>query len=73
LIAAAASTIPFCPSLGELCTTLSHPESTSHRTLAPGARVEQGITGGMIRLSVGIESAEEIVKNLTAAINAVGK
>ena len=72
LIAAAAETIPFCPSLGELSTTLSHPESTSHRTLAAEARAEQGITGGTIRLSVGIESAEEIIKNLAAAIDAAG-
>ncbi|MBI3836852.1 MAG: aminotransferase class I/II-fold pyridoxal phosphate-dependent enzyme, partial [Planctomycetia bacterium] len=35
---AAASRIPFCPSLGELSTTLSHPESTSHRALTPAAR-----------------------------------
>ena len=30
---AAARRIPFCPSLGELSTTFSHPESTSHRGL----------------------------------------
>ncbi len=30
---AASGRIPFCPSLGELSTTLSHPESTSHRGL----------------------------------------
>ena len=73
LIAAAAETIPFCPSLGELCTTLSHPESTSHRTLTPAARSEQGITGGTIRLSVGIESAEQILKNVAWAIDAAVK
>lgn len=70
LIAAAAETIPFCPSLGELCTTLSHPESTSHRTLPPDVRTEQGIAGGTIRLSVGIESAETILNNLQSAIAA---
>ncbi|MGD9723299.1 MAG: PLP-dependent aspartate aminotransferase family protein [Pirellulales bacterium] len=48
--------IPFCPSLGELNTTLSHPESTSHRGLLEPARRALGITGGTIRLSVGIES-----------------
>jgi cystathionine beta-lyase/cystathionine gamma-synthase len=73
LIAAAAETIPFCPSLGELCTTLSHPESTSHRTLAAEIRAGLGITGGMIRLSVGIESAEQIIDSLGAAIDAANK
>jgi len=55
----AASQIPFCPSLGEIATTLSHPESTSHRGLTPEARAQLGITGGTIRFSVGIEPAEE--------------
>jgi cystathionine beta-lyase/cystathionine gamma-synthase len=58
---AAARQIPFCPSLGELSTTLSHPESTSHRSLRPQARRALGITGGTIRLSVGIESVEAVV------------
>src|SRR5205085_8720571 len=35
---AAARRIPFCPSLGELATTLSHPESTSHRGMTPQQR-----------------------------------
>ncbi len=34
----AARQIPFCPSLGELNTTLSHPESTSHRGMSQPAR-----------------------------------
>jgi cystathionine beta-lyase/cystathionine gamma-synthase len=50
--------IPFCPSLGEASTTLSHPASTSHRGLTPRQRAELGITEGTIRLSVGTESAE---------------
>jgi len=59
-IAAVAERIPFCPSLGELSTTLSHPETTSHRSLQPEQRAALGITGGTIRLSVGIESYEFI-------------
>lgn len=58
---ASAKRIPFCPSLGELCTTLSHPESTSHRVLTPEQREALGITGGTIRLSVGTESPEFVV------------
>jgi cystathionine beta-lyase/cystathionine gamma-synthase len=53
--------IPFCPSFGELSTTLSHPESTSHRRLSSEARAALGITGGTIRLSVGIESSEWVL------------
>jgi len=61
---AAAKRIPFCPSLGDLSTTLSHPESTSHRGLTPEERAALHITGGTIRLSVGIESAAAIIDAL---------
>jgi cystathionine beta-lyase/cystathionine gamma-synthase len=55
---ARARQIPFSPSLGEVSTTLSHPESTSHRGLTADERVALGISGGTIRLSVGTESEE---------------
>lgn len=64
----AARQIPFCPSLGDLSTTLSHPESTSHRTLAPQAREALGISGGTIRLSLGIESKEAVLDALQEAL-----
>ncbi|MGC3971508.1 MAG: PLP-dependent transferase [Pirellulales bacterium] len=67
----AAKHIPFCPSLGDLSTTLSHPESTSHRGLTPQQRAALGITGGTIRLSVGIESAESITAALAEGLAAV--
>ena len=50
--------IPFSPSLGETATTLSHPESTSHRSLTDEERDALGISGGTIRLYVGIESED---------------
>jgi len=65
---AAAHRIPFCPSLGEACTTLSHPESTSHRSLTPPERLALGVTGGTIRLSVGIESPEFVLESLAEAL-----
>lgn len=61
--------IPFCPSLGEVSTTLSHPESTSHRGLSPDARAALGIDGGTIRLSVGCESTDFILHALARAIS----
>lgn len=65
---AAAKDIPFCPSLGELSTTLSHPETTSHRGLTSQGRADLGITGGTIRLSVGTETAAHIRSALTNAL-----
>jgi cystathionine beta-lyase/cystathionine gamma-synthase len=66
-----AAKIPFCPSLGELNTTLSHPESTSHRGMTAADRAALGITGGTIRLSVGIESADWILAAITAGLAGV--
>ena len=66
----AASRIPFCPSLGELATTLSHPQSTSHRALHSDQLRALGISGGTIRLSVGVESADFILEALTDALAA---
>lgn len=66
----AAGSIPFCPSLGEVSTTLSHPESTSHRGLSARERETLGIHGGTIRLSVGVESANSIVDALKSSLAA---
>ena len=68
---AAAAQIPFCPSLGETCTTLSHPASTSHRGLSPEVRHAIGIHDGTIRLSVGIESSASIIEWLDEGLAAL--
>jgi cystathionine beta-lyase/cystathionine gamma-synthase len=68
---AAARRIPFCPSLGELSTTLSHPETTSHRGMTAEQRAALGITGGTIRLSVGTESAEFICEAMGEGLGAL--
>ncbi len=59
-IQAVADDIPFCPSLGELTTTLSHPKSTSHRDMSAEELRAVGITDGTIRLSIGIEPVDVI-------------
>jgi cystathionine beta-lyase/cystathionine gamma-synthase len=52
--------IPFSPSLGHTGTTLSHPATTSHRYVSPAEKRRQGITDGLVRLSVGVEPFEHI-------------
>ncbi len=52
--------IPFSPSLGDTATTCSHPATTSHRYETPEEKRRQGITDGLIRLSVGIEAISDI-------------
>lgn len=63
-IARGGETIPFCPSLGELSTTISHPVSTSHRALDDSQRQRLGIRGGTLRLSVGLEPESELLELL---------
>ncbi len=60
--------IRFAASLGETCTTVSHPAKTSHRSLTEGEREEVGIYGGLIRMSCGIESGEDIEADLGQAL-----
>ena len=64
-------TIPFSPSLGEARTTISHPAKTSHRSLSPDEQAAAGITGGLIRMSCGIESADDIIEDLDQALSSL--
>lgn len=56
--------IPFCPSLGDTQTTCSHPDTTSHRYDSAAEKAAQGITPGLIRLSVGCEPFEQLQAEL---------
>ena len=60
------------PSLGGVESLVSIPVLTSHLTLAPEERQKIGVTEQMIRLSVGIESAEDLIADLEHALKAVG-
>ena len=50
--------VPFSPSLGHTTTTCSHPATTSHRHSSPAEKARQGITDGLVRMSVGVEPVE---------------
>jgi cystathionine gamma-synthase len=60
--------IPFSPSLGHTTTTCSHPATTSHRYVAPDEKERQGITDGLVRLSVGIEDLSQIQGELAKGL-----
>jgi cystathionine beta-lyase/cystathionine gamma-synthase len=60
--------IPFSPSLGHITTTLSHPWTTSHRYTSPAQKKRQGITEGLIRLSVGVEELGQIQMAMTKGL-----
>jgi cystathionine gamma-synthase len=60
--------VPFSPSLGHTGTTCSFPAGTSHRYVSPAERKRQGITDGLIRLSVGVEPLEQIQAELARGL-----
>jgi cystathionine gamma-synthase len=63
--------IPFSPSLGHVGTTLSHPDTTSHRYESPAEKRRQGITDGLIRLSVGVEPFERVRDEMARGLSLV--
>lgn len=65
------SEIPFFPSLGDICTSLSHPRSTSHRGLNDHEGNVLGITDDLIRFSIGIEEPHEVIGWIQNGLNAL--
>ncbi|MBZ9731582.1 aminotransferase class I/II-fold pyridoxal phosphate-dependent enzyme [Salegentibacter sp. JZCK2] len=55
-------------SLGGLETTICQPSTSSHASLSEEERLEQGITDALLRLSVGIEDADDLRRDILAAI-----
>ena len=60
----------FAASLGGVETTISYPEITSHRSLTAQERAELGVTAGTVRVSVGIEDADDIIDDFAQALAA---
>ena len=57
-------------SLGGVESLIEHPATMSHASMAPEQRKEAGITDGLIRLSVGIESTDDLRTDLDQALTA---
>ncbi|MFE9746991.1 trans-sulfuration enzyme family protein [Saccharothrix saharensis] len=60
--------VRLAPSLGGTETLVLHPASTSHRQLDDEQLAASGITGGTIRLSVGIEDADDLWHDIAQAL-----
>lgn len=56
--------------LGDAKSIITHPETTTHSKLTPEARAELGVTSGLLRLSVGLEDADDLCEDLEQAIKA---
>jgi cystathionine beta-lyase/cystathionine gamma-synthase len=55
-------------SLGGHKTLVGHAASTTHRQLDPEARRAAGISDGLVRVSVGLEDAEDIIADFDQAL-----
>jgi len=58
-------------SLGGVETLISHPATMTHASIPPEIRKHVGITDGLVRLSVGIEDAEDLVEDLNQALKGI--
>jgi cystathionine gamma-lyase/cystathionine beta-lyase/cystathionine gamma-lyase/homocysteine desulfhydrase len=58
-------------SLGGVETLISHPATMTHAALGERGRKEIGLTDGMVRISVGIEDAADIIADLDQALAAI--
>ncbi len=58
--------------LGDAKSLITHPASTTHRTVPEEERLRQGITENLVRLSVGLEEAADLIADLDRALRVVG-
>jgi cystathionine beta-lyase/cystathionine gamma-synthase len=56
-------------SLGDVFTSVLHPATSSHRDLLPAKRNELGIVDGLVRISVGIESIDDIIADIDQSLS----
>ncbi len=55
--------------LGDSKSLITHPASTTHRRLSPEIQAEMGITDSVLRLSVGLEYAGDLLADIEQALN----
>ena len=55
--------------LGDSKSLITHPASTTHRRLAPEVQAEMGITPSVLRLSVGLEHVDDLLKDIDQALS----
>ena len=60
--------IKISPNLGDARSIVTHPASSTHCKLSEAERLNVGITQGLIRVSIGLENKEDILKDLLQAL-----
>lgn len=54
--------------LGDTRSTITHPATTTHARVGEAARALAGVTEGMVRLSVGLEYADDLIADLARGL-----
>lgn len=57
--------------LGDTRTIVTHPSSTTHSKLSEEEQLAVGITQGLIRISVGLENIEDIINDISGALDQI--
>ncbi|WP_288381031.1 O-succinylhomoserine sulfhydrylase [uncultured Acinetobacter sp.] len=57
--------------LGDAKSTITHPATTTHGKLSPEAKAAAGIREGLIRLSVGLEDVNDIIRDLSHGLDLI--
>jgi O-acetylhomoserine (thiol)-lyase len=59
--------------IGDAKTLIIHPASTTHRQMSDEEQLKAGVKPDMVRMSVGIESIDDILWDIDQALNQAGK
>jgi O-succinylhomoserine sulfhydrylase len=54
--------------LGDTKTTITHPSSTTHGRLSDDEKVQAGIKDSLIRVSVGLESIDDVIDDINKGL-----
>ena len=57
--------------LGDSKSLMTHPSSTTHRRLDAETQARMGITASTVRLSVGLENVDDLIRDLESALNSL--
>jgi methionine-gamma-lyase len=71
LLAKNAYTITLAVSLGNIRTLVEHPGSMTHAAIPGAEQLKKGIDPGGMRLSIGLEKVEDILRDLQEALNQI--
>jgi O-succinylhomoserine sulfhydrylase len=66
----ALNVIDISNNVGDAKSLITHPATTTHRAMGEDARLAMGITDSLVRLSVGLEDANDLTDDIRQALEA---